>query len=71
MRLGRPGVRLAGMTDAPIHAGADAGPADPHPLDAVLEALRAVPDSVLRDLEPATLYVPPPNAPRASTEDGR
>lgn len=38
------------------------GPA-PHPVDAVLEALRAVPDALLRPLEPATLYVPPQAGP--------
>ena len=59
------------MSDAQIQPGAGTGPAEPHPIDAVLAALRAVPDSVLRDLEPATLYVPPPNLPQAATEHGK
>lgn len=46
------------MSDPP-NLPADAAPETPgHPVDAVLAALRAVPDSVLRDLEPATGYVP-------------
>lgn len=40
-----------------------AGGPEPHPVDAVLEALRAVPDALLRPLEPATLYVPPQGGP--------
>ena len=59
------------MSDAPTPPGEQAGepprePAgsnQPHPVDAVLAALRAVPDSVLRSLEPATIYLPAP-APR-------
>lgn len=59
------------MSDAQIPSAADAGPAEPHPIDAVLAALRAVPDAVLRDLEPATMYVPPPNLPQAAPDDAR
>ncbi len=51
-------VTLAGMSDIESPAGEQAGTGEPHPLDAVLAALRAVPDSVLRGLEPATLYLP-------------
>lgn len=57
-------VRLAGMSDSPTPPGerapepANSGQA--HPVEAVLAALRAVPDSVLRDLEPATIYLPEP-----------
>ena len=46
------------MSDIESTAGEQAGTGQPHPLDAVLASLRAVPDSVLRSIEPATLYLP-------------
>ena len=49
------------MSDTRIAAGEQAGTSAPHPVDAVLAALRAVPDSVLRPLEPATIYLPGPS----------
>jgi hypothetical protein len=48
------------MSDVRNPAGERVGPVEPHPVDAVLAALRAVPDSVLRGLEPATIYLPEP-----------
>ena len=72
---GCPGaVRLTGMSDTRTQPGVQTGesprePArsdEPHPVDAVLAALRAVPDSVLRNLEPATIYLPDP-APRGDS----
>lgn len=53
-------VTLAGMSDPQTPAGERVGTSEQHPVDAVLAALRAVPDSVLRDLEPATIYLPEP-----------
>ena len=46
------------MSDIESPAGEQAGTGQSHPLDAVLASLRAVPDSVLRSIEPATLYLP-------------
>jgi hypothetical protein len=53
------------MSDAGTTSTDPAGASAPHPVDAVLAALRAVPDSVLRSIEPATMYVhvaPPADA---------
>lgn len=51
------------MSDSAASPEPPAGTAAPHPVDAVLEALRAVPDALLRPLEPATLYLPPQDGP--------
>jgi hypothetical protein len=48
------------MSDARTPASAPPGAAAEHPVDAVLAALRAVPDAVLRDVEPATIFLPEP-----------
>ena len=61
------------MNDTETPSGEHAGAGEPHPVDAVLAALRAVPDSVLRNLEPATIYVPEPTrvgGTAAATGDG-
>lgn len=51
-------VRLPGMSDAQTSPADGSGAAAEHPVDAVLAAIRAVPDSVLRSLEPSTLFLP-------------
>lgn len=65
-------VRLPAMSDAGTTSSDPAGAAAPHPVDAVLAALRAVPDSVLRSIEPATMYVhvAPPAGAAAGTSGG-
>ena len=60
MAQGSAGVTLGTMSDPSVPPAA-------HPVDAVLAALRAVPDSLLRSLEPVTLYVPGLTAPGGTT----
>ena len=50
------------MSDSPSTSAAG-GAAAPHPVDAVLAALRAVPDSELRDVLPLQLFAPALDAP--------
>ena len=50
------------MSDSPSTPAAGGGAA-PHPVDAVLAALRAVPDSELRDVLPLQLFAPALDAP--------
>jgi hypothetical protein len=59
-------VRLQGMSDSPSTSGSAPGTpatAAPHPVDAVLAALRAVPDSELRDVLPLQVFAPALDAP--------
>ena len=46
------------MSDAQTSPADGPGAAAAHPVDAVLAAIRAVPDSLLRGLEPSTLFLP-------------
>ena len=63
MASGFAAVRLRGMSDPSVTPAAAAAEAAAHPVYAVLAAIRAVPDTLLRSLEPATLYVPSLAAP--------
>ena len=67
MAQGSAGVTLGTMSDPSVPPAADADAPAAHPVDAVLAALRAVPDSLLRSLEPVTLYVPGLTAPGGTT----